>query len=155
MSRPVIRAGRLAGTLALALGLLVPAAAAVAGTPAIGRLFLTPAERQALDRDRARGAGDESAVAGAAKPAAAAADQRLVLSGVLRPRHGTALAWVNGRQLPLAMPPDAQNRVSLSASGAGSPLRLKPGQSWDPVTRRVRECSQCAAPLPDPGQAAP
>lgn len=148
MNHLVIRAGRLPGTLAFALGLLVPAATAVAGTPSIGRLFLTPAERQALDQERARGAGD-------AKPAAAAVDQRLVLNGVLRPRHGTALAWVNGRQLPLAMPPDAQNRVSLSAPGVGSPLRLKPGQSWDPVTRRVRECSQCAAPLPDPGQAAP
>ncbi|GIK35592.1 MAG: hypothetical protein R3E92_24400 [Burkholderiaceae bacterium] len=155
MNHPVIRAGRLAGTLALALGLLVPAATAVAGTPAIGRLFLTPAERQVLDRERARGTGDESAVAGEAKPAAAAVDQRLVLNGVLRPRHGTALAWVNGRQRPLARPPDAQNRVSLSAPGTGSPLRLKPGQSWDPVTRRVRECGQCAAPLPDPGQAAP
>lgn len=146
MSHPVLRAGRLAGTLVLALGLLVPAATAVAGTPAIGRLFLTPAERLALDQQRVRGIGD-------AKPAAA--DQRLVLNGVLRPRHGTALAWVNGRQRPLAKPPDAQNRVSLSAPGAGSPLRLKPGQSWDPATGRVRECGQCAAPLPDPGQAAP
>ncbi|QOJ32967.1 MAG: hypothetical protein HRU81_13035 [Gammaproteobacteria bacterium] len=95
------------------------------------------------------GAGDDN------RPAIPVPGRRVVVNGVLRPRHGPALAWLNGQPQPLEMPLDAQNRVAVPAAGAAAPLRLKPGQSWDPVSRRVHDCGSCIASLPDPGQAAP
>ncbi len=112
---------------------------------AVGRLFTTPAERRALDEERRRG-GQRDAISPAGLAAVQAdADRRVVMNGLVRSRHAQPVVWINGRPVSVMQPPDVQNRVILPGT---STIRLKPGQSWDPVTGRVRDCAQCSGPVP-------
>ncbi|MEX2480819.1 MAG: hypothetical protein WD928_08160 [Gammaproteobacteria bacterium] len=139
------------------------AACHAASTPAVelGRLFLSPAERDALDRARytAVAAEDEGA-------AGATADNRLedfesdsstveldetivTVDGYVERSDGPATVWINGtdsyqgnlaeqgvdvRGLRLE-----HSRVHLPRPGDAPPLLLKPGQSYDPQTTRITD----------------
>ncbi|MCL2345968.1 MAG: hypothetical protein FWC58_08975 [Desulfobulbus sp.] len=89
-----------------ALLLLLAAVPAVSEETGLGRLFLTPQQRQAIDQQRLRdpGEGDE---------------QRLTFSGEIRRSGGSATRWINGR-------PDW--------SGSAPRPKVPVGDSFDPAT---------------------
>ncbi len=149
-------------TLRLAL-LLLPALAgsAPAGAQELGRLFTTPAERAALDRWRDGGPAPAGQTApappGASVPErqgagdGAVAEQRLVVNGIVtRSGSGRTTTWVNS--VPYHGSGRLQGNVTL-VQGRSAPavaltlesgrrVLLKPGQSLDPASGRVREAYQ-------------
>ena len=150
----------------------------------LGRLFTTPAERQALDRGRhqarpgappaaarpgmpgwpAPSAGADapatSATAGAAAdgasrlPPPVAGERMLVVNGIVRRSGGgRATTWIDA--VPhtgsgsvgggVTLEPARQGgRVELRL-GSGQSVTLKPGQTVDAVSGRVKEAYQPAA----------
>ncbi len=124
---------------------------------ALGRLFLTPEQRHALDQQRLRPAGRPDAeLPGDLLPARAGAGRRVVLNGVIRRGQQEPLVWINGQPASVsAVPgsglqvrrgPDSQNRVTVGVERAGAAARLKPGQAWDPASGEVSDCVQCDQP---------
>lgn len=86
------------------------AAAIPAEGGALGRLFFTPEERAALDRQRQLGV-EES------QPAEAAA---LSINGIVRPSGGNATVWINGT------PQDSSN-ITAGESSDGTTGWIKNG----------------------------
>lgn len=156
MSRPLLR---IAPALMLALwlsGWSMPAQAQVA----LGRLFATPSERQALEAGRGQtqaaapnGQGPgmspdmpPGGPAGDQQPAAPAAPETLMMNGVLRSSSGRSTVWLN--DVPQS---GAQNK--LSRRGATSPaltvtlssgkkVILKAGQRYDLNDGRVKDINE-------------
>jgi hypothetical protein len=66
--------------------------------------------------------------------------------------------WINGQPAERAADsgngvrvrrgPDAQGRTTVETVHDGARARLKPGQTWDPESGQVLDCSQCAQPSP-------
>lgn len=150
----------------LALGGAAPREAGAADKTSLGRLFLTPEQRRLLDEQRAHPASRiDSALPKDLLPARTAAGRRVVLNGVVRRASAEPVVWIDGRaagaapiaggRLQVRRGPDAQNRVTLESTGDHAVARLKPGQSWDPVTGRVSDCVQCGALPPPAADAAP
>ena len=127
---------------------------ATPGTAAepLGRLFMTPEQRAALDAARAPGNELLTATVQRAKPRAVSPDAPVLLNGVIRRSRGPNVAWVNGERasptgeqgVHLRRGPDRHNQVTLE-EGGGSTARLKPGQFWIPATGQVADCYGCAA----------
>lgn len=136
------------------VALLQPAAAQTTFTT-LGRLFTTPAERMALDQQRATmapqgsgGAGTPGSAAGTAPiagtqgaqapaeptpPAPPATPVRL--DGVVRRSNGQATIWVDNasRETTVRGRPGAGVPVDVG----GRRVLLKPGQSYDPNSGTV------------------
>jgi hypothetical protein len=103
-------------------------------SPPLGRLFMSPEERRALDVARAPGR-DPAAPEASVVPT----PSRVVLNGVLRRSAGPAVVFINGQAagdkdapVQVARGPDRQNTVTVRDAGDGRSVRLKPGQSWTP-----------------------
>lgn len=115
----------------------------------LGRLFLTPDQRLALEARRAPDAADGS-TAGNEAPHQPTAARQVLLNGVVQRRDGTSVVWMNGQEIgpdrqqavQVRRGPGHQARVTLTAPD-GNTIRLKPGQAWDPATGRVTECLGC------------
>lgn len=144
--------GRVLGLILLGLS-AAPLAAAE-----LGRLFLTPAERAAIDRIRyaapvpaaeveaptpdAAGRHSDDAPATPVGPA-------VTLDGYVQRSAGPPTVWVNGTDSYhgnfAEQGVDARGlevdeaRVRLPRRGVDAPLRLKPGQTFDPETARISE----------------
>jgi hypothetical protein len=88
----------------LLLAIAAPATAADSGN--LGRLFLTPQQRQALDQERLRDPGADGW-------------QRLTVSGEIRRSGQPTTRWINGR-------PDWRNTTP--------PPPVPVGDSFDPIT---------------------
>lgn len=90
----------------------------------LGRLFFTPAQRDALDARRRARVPDKPA-----EPLVASPTTRL--DGYMR-RHsdGRATVWVNGDTTTEAAP-QADGRVPVPMNDSGARVRLKPGQVVD------------------------
>lgn len=126
----------------------------------LGRLFLSPQERVALDRQRNAGRADPVA-ADSAPAAEAAPPPVIVLNGVLT-RSGSprTVAWVDGVPQEGSLKGgklvvrgrDAAAGVSLRLP-SGARVTVKPGQQVDTASGRVRE--QHEAPPPSVGTARP
>jgi hypothetical protein len=152
------------GWLALLLLGATLVRSATAGEPAtLGRLFLSPEERRALDQERERLHRPGSSGAASAVPGASAGD-RVVLNGVVARSHGPAVAWLNGRAVRPGMgqadavsidPGPATAGVTVTSAADGARARLKPGQAWDPGTGKVSECLRCARGDPAAREAEP
>jgi hypothetical protein len=125
----------------------------------LGRLFLTPQQRHALDTGRTvdQDTGASSGAPGAAMPAT----RNIVLNGVVRRSRGPNVVWVNGARasatgsspVRLRSGPDRRNRVTIENT-EGTAVRLKPGQFWDSASGRVGDCNNCSAQPPSPDPAA-
>lgn len=133
---------RLAPRLGVVIGLMVctfsgsePAVALdqQASAP-LGRLFMTPEERRALDADRTPWRDPDTPEA-----PVAANNGRVVLNGVLKRSAGPDVVWINGQPaggkhgtVQVQRGPDLQNRVTVIDAADGRRVTLKPGQSWTP-----------------------
>lgn len=105
-------------------------AASPAATAPLGRLFLTPARRAALEQQRRAGT---LAVAPAVAPAAS-----LTLDGALRRSSGKTTVWINGRPQhdsvaaageAAAIPGRHANRARLQGGG-DAPVELPVGATF-------------------------
>ena len=134
----------------VAMVLLCLATAPGNATEAVGRLFMTPAERADLDAVRDLGSEDTPDALRQDPPRTASPDQQVILNGVVRRSRGPAVVWVNGARATNAADqivhlrggPDRRNQVTLEAA-SGTLARLKPGQVWIPATGRVTDCFGC------------
>lgn len=148
-----------AGVVALALAgsLFAPQPALAGGAPALGRLFLTPEQRRVLDEQREAAASDAPVSADAdIAPGGVPPGRWVVLNGIIRRERGEPLVWINGQQVDsrtaavgrvqMRGGPDVQNRVTVEAGAEGATARMKPGQTWNPVTGKINDCVQCNAP---------
>lgn len=129
---------------------LILATSVARAEDSLGRLFLTPQERQQMDILRDPNAKHPATDPGDALAGAATVDPTTVLNGVVRRSHGPDVVWVNGvragtasgQTMHLRRGPDNNNRVTLEDAD-GAVARLKPGQVWDASTGRVADCFGC------------
>jgi hypothetical protein len=126
----------------------------------LGRLFLTPEQRAALDNAR-RNKIRADAVAGATvkKPKPPAA-RSVLINGVVKRSDGETIVWVNGKPVEGETPDGMQFQVVPQGQGAvmvrepekGRRVEIKVGQQVDMVTGRVKEPferpPQMTAPAP-------
>ncbi len=115
---------RLAVALAAALGAAI---AAAAEAQPLGRLFLTPQERQELDRKRA-----VNGVATATPQEAA-----VTVNGVVRRSSGKTTTWINGVPHDDVHRPSPTGRVAVE-SGATT-IGVKVGQTLDRASGTVTD----------------
>jgi hypothetical protein len=136
------RANRLApvlATLGLAAGMLAGSQPATAldqqAAPPLGRLFMSPEERRALDAGRApyRNPDEPDNATPAPGPSP------VLLNGILRRSKGPAVVWINGQTaggrdavVQVRRGPDRQNSVTVFDPADGRSVSLKPGESWTP-----------------------
>ena len=151
--------GRRLCTVLLVLG-LSPAWAADAG---LGRLFFTPAERNALEEARRKNLRAEIQAAEKAKPERAPV-RNVSVSGLVRRSDGESTVWVNGKPTDGATVDGLKVRVTAGQQAAvivheperGRTVRLKVGQRADILTGRIeegyerREAAAPQAALPEP-----
>ena len=138
----------------IVIALLALATTPVGAADSIGRLFMTPEQRAALDSARESGNDMLTDASQRAQPRAVSPDQPILLNGVVRRSRGPNVAWVNGARMPqvgtsdqgvqLRRGPDRHNQVTLGEA-TGTTARLKPGQFWIPASGQVADCYGCAA----------
>ena len=113
--------------------LLLPARVCI-GQEALGRLFFTPEQRATLDARRKAGVPDQS------MPLPASPTTRL--DGFVKRSGGKSTVWVNGEPIPEAAP-DAprigETRVAVPVGESRTSVGLKPGETLDRGTGRVRD----------------
>jgi len=154
----MMRAARLRTLLAL-LMLALPAMAPA--QTQLGRLFASPAEREAMEAQRGASSGP-SAVnmpqpgeqtppvdpnlppAGAPAAAVAAEPTMLVLSGTLRSSSGRSTVWLNDQpqhdaQNPYSRPGKSAVTVTLPS---GKRVQLKAGQRYDLGSGQVKDINE-------------
>jgi hypothetical protein len=141
-----------------------PAPSEARALPALGRLLLTPEQRRELDLRRARQATESDATSpDDLLPDGATARRRVIVNGLLHRGRGDTVVWVNGRALDatdgaaaavqVGAGPNGGDRVAIRPGKHAAPVRLKPGQTWNPDTGEVTDCVQCVAPRPAVGAA--
>ena len=120
------------------LGIAVAAQPSLAPAQSLGRLFLTPAERAALDSGARAVAGVPNSGAPATQSASGPPVVRV--DGLMKRSAGRDVVWVNGLPTDVAAgvaggtPPAPRiegDRVVVDAQ-RGAPLRLRPGESDPP-----------------------
>lgn len=126
---------------------LIPAAL---GASELGRLFLNPAQRAAIDAVRHpthRGPVTPPAPAhdGAstdASPALRATPETVTVNGYVTRSAGAPTVWINGRDgAPgkLSAPARDGQRVRVPLANGAGQIALKPGQSFDPESQQVSD----------------
>lgn len=118
------------------LGLLLLAAAVGASAQELGRLFLTPEQRAALEARRTARLPD--------KPAAVVAAPMTRVDGYVKRSRGPSTVWVNGELVPEQAPEApridaARDSVSVTIGETGGRRTLKPGQTFDRATGEVHD----------------
>lgn len=116
-----------------------------------GYLFTTPAQRAVLDRMRLRDGGtvvEGTEALGALEPNTGRAP--IKVDGVVSSSSGKTNAWING-----AKPKDNQKfktgaiktgNVDVIVGPDGTRITLKPGQSYEPDSGKVRDTYQTGTP---------
>jgi hypothetical protein len=112
----------LAGLLGLAAG---PAAA----QQNLGRLFLTPQQREDLDRRRQANIQE----------AAVVADSFVTVNGQVSRSSGKSTTWINGVPQESTRKPQDPARVTLPGAEGAPPVNLKIGQTLDKVRGEVKD----------------
>jgi hypothetical protein len=141
---------RIALVAGLVLVILGPRSALADGAAGLGRIFMSPEQRRALDEQRARlRAPDGGSLPRDLMPAGMSTERRLVFNGMVRRSDAPPVVWINGKPVSnvarLRHGPDGQGRVTVRSADGGASARLKPGQAWDPATGKVTDCTQCGA----------
>lgn len=100
-----------------------------AGADELGRLFFTPEQRALLDLARRT-------------HTAAASGERtdgVALNGIVSRSDGRQTVWVNGRPVTAAEVRLRDPATAVILLPGGGPVRLRVGQTLDPVSGRVEE----------------
>lgn len=143
---------------------------ALAADARIGRLFLRPAERAALDVVRQNDKPPEKIVH-AGPPAedetADVAAAMVTVHGYVKRSDGKGTVWINGRPLQeqettpevsVGRLRNDSDQVQIRLPGAGQTIHLKVGQSYNPASGKVadnpKDLLHATAP-PIPGGAQP
>lgn len=134
----------------IVLVILAPRGAFADGAAGLGRIFMSPEQRRALDEQRARlHAPDGGSLPRDLLPAGMSQERRLVFNGMVRRSDAPPVVWINGKAVSnfagLRHGPDAHGRVTVRSADGGASARLKPGQAWEPATGKVTDCTQCGA----------
>jgi hypothetical protein len=129
---------------------------AVADNAQLGRLFLTPAERAALDMVRqnsksperlvkaGEAAGNEENDTAASAPAPTL--PIVTVHGYVKRSDGKGTVWVNGRpvqekdatkEVEIGRLRGNTNQVQIKLPSTGQTVNLKAGQSYDPASGKV------------------
>ena len=147
-------------TCASSLSLLLMMLASPVQADDLGRLFFTPAERAQFDA--ARRTANQPAIENPPTttqeltPNTPSPLPAVTVNGVVLRRHGPSTLWLNGESQDAhaaAVPGDAQHEVRLESGAAvvisntdARPLRIKPGQTYDPTRARVLDAYESALP---------
>jgi hypothetical protein len=127
----------------------------------LGRLFFTPAQRNALDAGKRL-----SAAPATTQRAAPRGPRSITLNGVVRRSDGEYTVWVNGRALGQGGAPGVNAAPSnnhraaarVNVRGTGNPVELRVGQQLKASTGKIVETYQsptAAAPNPATRSARP
>ena len=130
-----------------ALLLACLAVPAFADEPPLGRLFLTPEQRAALDNARRNRIRAEALAAAADKKPKMPLPKSVTIDGVVTRSDGESTVWVNGRPtdgetedgMRVVISPGTDSSVVVREPGKGRTVRLKVGQRADLLTGRVQE----------------
>jgi hypothetical protein len=134
----------------------VPLLALAADTPPLGRLFLTPTDRAALDAVRQNSKppekiikpsekGDEEA---SAESAPVASLPIVTIHGFVKRSDGKSTVWVNGKpmqekssskDLEVGRLQGNTNQVPIKIPSTGQTVILKAGQSYDPASGKMAD----------------
>lgn len=138
--------------------------------PALGRLFLTPEQRAALDNARRNNIRAEAMVATAEKKPKIPPARSVTINGVVSRSDGESTIWVNGRPtegetqdgMRVVIAPGSQSSVVLREPAKGKQVRLKVGQHADLISGRIdepyerrRTTAPPSSPAPGPTERAP
>lgn len=154
----------IAALLLAALG-----APGVAQEPALGRLFLTPEQRAALDNARRNRIRAEALAATTAKKPKIPPARTVTINGIVSRSDGESTIWINGHPtegqtedgMRVTISSDSQSSVVVREPEKGKRVRLKVGQSADLISGRIQEPYEQrrvpVAPLPssEPSAAEP
>lgn len=101
---------------------------------ALGRLFFTPEQRQALDARRKARVPDKPAAAVVASPT-------LRLDGYVKRSGGRSTVWVNGEPTDQTsrLPESTDAAVTVTVGDTGARVGLKPGETLDRGTYERRD----------------
>ncbi len=120
---------------------------AFADEPPLGRLFLTPEQRAALDNARRNRIRAEALAAAADNKPKIPVAKSVTINGVVSRSDGESTVWVNGRPtdgetedgMRVVISPGTNSSVVVREPEKGRRVRLKVGQHADMVTGRVQE----------------
>ena len=113
--------------LASALLALTPHPAAAYDN--LGRLFLTPQQRQDLDRRRQANIQDS----------AVSAESLVTVNGQVSRSSGKTTTWINGVPQENTRKPRDPAQATLPGGEGEAPVRLKIGQTLDKVRGEIRD----------------
>ncbi len=124
----------------LILVLIVLLAAPAVQAQALGRLFFTPEQREALDARRKARVPDRPVAATVVAPTTR-------IDGYVKRSAGPSTVWINGESETESAPDapridsghGASGSVSISVGEAGKRVRLKPGETLDRGNGEVRD----------------
>jgi hypothetical protein len=141
-------------TLLIALG-----TPGLAQEPMLGRLFLTPEQRTALDNARRNRIRAETVAATAGRKPKIPPARDVTINGIVSRSDGESTIWVNGRPtegqtedgMHVTIAPGSQSSVVVREPVKGKRVHLKVGQSADLISGRIEESYErrrVAAPPP-------
>lgn len=147
--------------LILAIALSGLSAAGSAQEAPLGRLFLTPEQRAALDNARRNKIRAEAVVAAGSKKPKAPPSRSVTINGVVSRSDGESTIWVNGHAtegetrdgMRVVIAPGSNASVVVREPDRGKHVRLKVGQRADLVSGKIEESYQQrrgAPPVPPP-----
>ena len=151
----------------LVIALLAGAAAPAFGQePPLGRLFLTPDQRAALDNARRNRIRAEALAATAEKKPKIPLSRTVTINGVVNRSDGESTVWINGQPtggetadgMRVIVTPGSDSSVVLREPEKGRQIRLKVGQRADVLSGRIEESydrPSVVVPLPSSETAAP
>jgi hypothetical protein len=147
----------------LLLATLVASTAFAQQDTPLGRLFLTPEQRAALDNARRNKIRTDTVAAAVVKKPKPPAARSLLINGVVKRSDGETIVWVSGKPVEGETPDGMQFQVPPQTPGGtvmvreperGRRVEIKVGQQVDMLTGRVKEPferpSQNAAPASKP-----
>jgi len=143
--------------------LAIAAPPALAQDAPLGRLFLTPEQRAALDNARRNKIRSEAVAAAVVKKPKPPAARSVLINGVVKRSDGETIVWVNGKPVEGETPDGMQFHVAPQTEGSvvvrepdkGRRVEIKVGQQVDMITGRVKEPferPQAVAPAANPAQ---
>jgi hypothetical protein len=151
--------------LILAIALSGLSAAGSAQEAPLGRLFLTPEQRAALDNARRNKIRAEAVVAAGSKKPKAPPARSVTINGVVSRSDGESTIWVNGHAtegetqdgMRVVIAPGSNASVVVREPDKGKHVRLKVGQRADLVSGKIEESYQQrratrSAASPPPGK---